>query len=179
MIRTGFLFSQVFWGVVLILFGISAILRSFNINIPFFRILIAFIFIYLGVTLLMGGSVFNVGDESTAVFRNVNISGEHLVNDEYSIIFGSGEIDLRDLKADEFNDLEINVIFGSGTIIIDRDQLIEIKVSSAFGSAQMPDGNSVSFGENVYRTPDLERGDRPNLRLTGSVVFGEMKVLER
>lgn len=179
--KIGFLFTQTFWGVVLILFGISAILRSFNINIPFFRIFIAFLFIYFGISLMVGGPTFHRSyrDGSTAIFSNVKISAQDITEDEFSIIFGSGELDLRNMEADRIKDIEINVIFGSGTVVLDRDQLAEINVSSAFGSAKMPDGNNISFGEYIYRSPALESGDSPNFIVDGSVVFGELTVVER
>lgn len=179
--RIGFLFTQTFWGVVLILFGISAILRSFNINIPFFRIFIALFFIYFGVSLMIGGPTFHRSyrDGSTAIFSNTKITAQDITEDEFSIIFGSGELDLRNLEADQIRNIEINVIFGSGALIIDRDQLAEINVSSAFGSAKMPDGNNISFGEYSYRSPALETEDRPDLIVDGSVVFGELTVVER
>ncbi len=179
--RIGFLFTQTFWGVLLILFGISAILRSFNVNIPFFRIFIALLFIYLGISLMIGGPRFHQSyrDGSTAIFSNIKITAQDITDDEFSIIFGSGELDLRGLEADQVRNLEVNVIFGSGTVILDREQLAEIKVSSAFGSARMPDGNNISFGEYTYRTPGLEANINPNLTIDGSVVFGEFTVVER
>ena len=179
--RIGFFFTQTFWGVLLILFGISAILRSFNINIPFFRIFIALLFIYFGISLMIGGPRFHQSyrDGSTAIFSNIKITAQDITDDEFSIIFGSGELDLRDIETNQIRNLEVNVIFGSGTVILDRDQLAEIKVSSAFGSARMPDGNNISFGEYTYRTPNMETDINPNLTIDGSVVFGEFTVVER
>ncbi len=179
--RIGFLFTQTFWGVVLILFGISAILRSFNINVPFFRIFIALLFIYFGISLMVGGPTFHHSyrDGSTAVFSNIKITAQDITEDEFSIIFGSGELDLRNMEADQIRNIEVNVIFGSGTLILDQEQLAEIQVSSAFGSAKMPDGNNISFGEYTYRSPVLETNDRPNFIIDGSVVFGELTVVER
>ncbi len=46
----GFLFSDIFWGIVLILTGVSIILQLvFKINIPVFPIVIAFLLIYAGI----------------------------------------------------------------------------------------------------------------------------------
>ena len=45
-----FLFGGVFWGIVLVLLGLSIIVRIvFNIHFPFFRILFALIIIYFGL----------------------------------------------------------------------------------------------------------------------------------
>mgnify|MGYP003990967287 FL=1 len=54
-----FLFSGLFWGVMLVLFGASMILRAvFNLDIPIFRIIFALVIIYFGVKLLLGRQSF-------------------------------------------------------------------------------------------------------------------------
>jgi predicted membrane protein len=46
---------SLFWGLVLILIGLSLIIKIvFNIDFPIFKILFAFLFIYIGIKVLVG-----------------------------------------------------------------------------------------------------------------------------
>ncbi len=177
--RGGFLFSEIFWGLLLIVLGVSAVLRSFNINIPFFRVVLAFVLIYLGISMLLGGPFVRTVDDSTVIFGELRRSGSELTENEFTVIFGSGELDLRDLDLEQTDFIEMNIVFGSGKLIIGREQLAEVRVSSAFGNALLPDRTSITFGDYTYLSPDLDRGDRPSLLVEGSVVFGRLEVEER
>ncbi|MGE5605051.1 MAG: hypothetical protein ACM3YE_05095, partial [Bacteroidota bacterium] len=54
--KMGFIFSQVFWGIFLILLGASFILKVlFHLDIPVFRLFVSFILIYMGFRVLTGG----------------------------------------------------------------------------------------------------------------------------
>jgi len=47
-------FNELFFGILIILFGVSLILKSiFNINIPLLKIFFGIVLIYWGITLLM------------------------------------------------------------------------------------------------------------------------------
>ena len=177
--KVGFLFSEIFWGLLLIVLGISAVLRSFNINVPFFRVILAFVLIYLGISMLMGGPFVRTVEDNTVIFGELRRSGSELTENEFNVIFGSGELDLRDLDLEDTNFIEMNVVFGSGKLIISREQLAEIKISSAFGNALLPDRTSITFGDYTYLSPNLDRGERPSLIVEGSVVFGRLEVEER
>ena len=181
--RTGFIFSEIFWGLLLIVLGLAAILRSFDIHIPIFRLIVAFFLIYLGISMLAGGPLFNVRtpimEPGTVIFGETQFTGEDLREEEINVIFGSGEIDLRGWSAEDIYTEEINVIFGSANLILDPEQLVELDVSTVFGSARMPDGNSISFGDYNYRSPDLERGDNADIFMDISVIFGGLEIVIR
>ena len=54
--KMGFLFSGIFWGVILILLGLAMIIKVvFNVSLPIFRIVFAIIFVYIGFKILVGG----------------------------------------------------------------------------------------------------------------------------
>ena len=50
-----FLSSGIFWGFIIILFGIVILIKTvFHINIPFFRILIGILIILFGISFIVG-----------------------------------------------------------------------------------------------------------------------------
>ena len=51
----GFVFSEVFWGIFLIIIGLIIVVKVvFGINIPLMRIILALLLIYIGVSYLTG-----------------------------------------------------------------------------------------------------------------------------
>jgi predicted membrane protein len=173
----GFLFTGLFWGIVLVIIGLCVIVNMvFHINVPIIRILFAFLLIYFGVKVLTHGT-FGRQDKTNVVFdegRINNASG----SDEVNVIFGKSTIAMTDpaLVSDkEKKSKEINTVFGASTLYLGKDLPIKVHVSSAFGSARMPDGNIVSFGEYTYTTPAYKEG-KPFLKLKANVVFGGMEI---
>ncbi|HON10477.1 MAG TPA: hypothetical protein PLE24_06375 [Chitinispirillaceae bacterium] len=172
----GFLFSGIFWGVILILIGVAIIIRIvFNIHIPVFRIVLALILIYLGLKVLLGGAWTRCGS-SSAVFQSsdLKITGE---SHEYNVIFGSSRIDASMPLAKGNDKLEINTIFGSSVLEIPSDIPVLIKVSAAFSGARMPDGNFVSFGDYTYKNKAFDKS-APYRLIKASVIFGSMTIRE-
>ena len=168
----GMLFSGIFWGVVLIIFGITIIIKIiFNIHIPLFRIMIALFFIYLGIQILMGWKFFPQGNERSAIFNETKIQADSSDN-EYNIIFGKGDVDLTkiDLKEKSVN-IKINTVFGGSFIKLNPEMPYIIKVDSAFAGARLPDGNNAAFGTYVYKSKNFKEHEN-HLRIKASVVFG-------
>jgi|AntRauTorcE11898_2_1112593.scaffolds.fasta_scaffold37517_1 predicted membrane protein len=172
--RVGNLFGGTLLGVILILVGLSALLRSFDVNIPFGRIIIGVLIIYVGIVILFGGSVFNT-DENIVMFGESDIRVTNFIEDEYNIIFGSGVIDLRDINLENLDkEIEINTIFGSSEVLLDSSKPVRIEASSVFGQVKLPNGNSVSFGDLKYNNMTDETSK--TIYLKSSVVFGESKI---
>jgi hypothetical protein len=94
--RMQFLFGGLFWGILLVLFGATIIVKAvFKINIPFFRIGFALLLIYFGARILFGGTGFKA-DRNTTMFSNTKV--EYLVpGSEYNVFFGRSTIDLSDI----------------------------------------------------------------------------------
>jgi hypothetical protein len=176
----GFLFSGIFWGSILILLGLSVIIRiTFNIHIPLARIIFALILIYFGLRVLMGGSWCRPNcTGNTVLFSEVKTELSKDSND-YNVIFGKGSISFNDtsLAADN-RKIKVNTIFGAGEITINPDVPAVIRVSSAFAGAKMPDGNIISFGEYVYKTKSYS-DKAPSLRIHATVVFGGLEINEK
>ncbi len=172
--RTCFIFSGVFWGAILILLGISIILRSLlNINIPLFQLLVAFFFIYIGISILAGGVCWRKYPR-TIVFEEREVEGKP--HDRYDVIFGRGEIDLSKVSLEKGNvQVSVNTVFGSGVIKLNPQIPAEIKVDSVFAGAKFPDGNSIFMGRYTYRTKDFKKEEN-HLIVDADVVFGALEI---
>ncbi len=171
-----FFFSGFFWGIIFILLGISAILKTFNIYIPLFRVFFALFFIYIGISILTGGTIFK-HHHNTSFFSDTEINISNNLEDEYNIIFGQGTIDLTEISLDKNRYIETNTIFGKGVIKIKSDTPIRIKVSSAFGSATLPNNNSITFGETQFKSKDLAEGEN-YVTIDANVVFGALEIIQ-
>ncbi|HAN18466.1 MAG: hypothetical protein A2X13_08850 [Bacteroidetes bacterium GWC2_33_15] len=171
--------AGMFWGILLILIGLGIVIRVvFNIDFPIVKFIIAFFFIFLGIKILLGN--FNFWkvrhDENTTMFGERRINGIDAEHKEYNVIFGSNVVDLRDIDLSQGSkEIEINVIFGSSDIKISEKTPVKIKAEAVFGSAQMPNGNTASFGSTQYKTESFSK-DTNYLYIKADAVFGGIQV---
>ena len=170
----GFLFSGLFWGLVVVLAGLSIILNvAFNIKIPFFRILFGLVLIYIGLSLVIGTRL-RVRTDKTAVFDDRAM--EVTKAGEYNVIFSRSTVDLTGLALKPGrNRVEVNTVFGSGTLVLDPNVPTKLRVSAAFAGARMPDGNVISFGDYRWHSDSLS-DTLPYLDVEASVVFGGLEI---
>lgn len=171
-----FLWNGIFWGVVLVIFGISFILKAvFHIDIPIFRLFVAFIFIYIGVKIIIGDRIIkSKATEKEVIFSEGEFKYDREKFKEYNIIFGSGKIDLSDIgELDENKLIRVNTIFGGGSLIIKKNAPFRLKTSVAFGGISFPEGEAIYFGEK-----ELKQGEKSTyyLDIELNVVFGGFKV---
>jgi hypothetical protein len=171
-LKMNFIWSGLFWGIILVLFGFSVILKSIlNIDIPIFKIVFALILIYLGVKILTGTSQ---KGKNILIFNRSGFQ-KNVSNNEYNVIFSSGEIDLRDIEDIQGNvSKEVNIVFGSGRLYLPKNIPVVVKVETVFGESRLPDGKTDFFGEYNYK-----RGGGPGentLFLEVNVVFGSLLV---
>lgn len=166
--RMNFFFGNIFWGILLVLWGASLILKTFNINMPLAKIFLAVIIILFGVKLLLGtgSKSFVRGSKDKDSYYRINNSGE------YTIVFGSGTIDLRDIQ-ENAKDIEITVVFGNATVLLPRHLHFDIEPTSVFGSTILPDKSQYSFGVNRYNT----KGDGRAIHIESNAVFGRMEYI--
>ncbi len=177
-----FLFSGVFWGGILVLWGISIIINTmFHVNIPIFRIILAFIFVYIGFKMLWGGYKFGSKVErNTVIFSDTrmkfNPSDE---NNEYNVIFGKSELDLTGISvANKSERIRVNVIFGEGIVEVNPDTPLKVDASAVFAGAFTPDETVTSFGHHIYRSPSYKK-DENSLEIEANCVFGGVRILNR
>lgn len=179
----GFLFNQVFWGVMLILLGVAIIIKVvFQINIPLGRLFFAFILIYFGVWFLMGGQ-WNCpiqGNGNTVIFSESRINITNSSTSEYNVIFSRGIMDFTGvgLKSEEVARFQVNTIFGSGVIKLNSNIPAKIIFDSPFASVRLPNGNNITFGSNyAYTTPSFQE-NQGHLLIKAVVVFGSLEIIE-
>lgn len=177
-----FLFSRLFWGGIIILFGLSIILNAvFKINIPLFKIIFALLIIYFGVNMLVGSfKGKKTSDSGTDVFSSSTIRADaSSLNKEYSVVFGSQVIDLRDITDGADKTVELNTVFGSQKVYINENARVRVKASSVFGQVSMPDNNSVSFGDGTYTQQPENTLSAGTLFLEANAVFGDIRVYKQ
>ena len=105
-----FLSSGIFWGFIVILFGVGILLKSvFHVNIPFFKILIGIIVILFGVSI-----IFNAINSR----RNNTVFGEYKFNfetieKEYNIVSSKGVFDFTNFNFSNYHGefIKINSAF--------------------------------------------------------------------
>ncbi len=170
-----FISSGMFWGVVIILFGLSIILREvFHIHIPFVKILIGLLLVYWGVKMIAGGFM-KSGTRNAAVFgaSEMQYDARH---DDYDIVFGSGTIDLFKMEVPTQNrKVEVNVVFGNGTLIINDSIPMKIEMNSVFGASVLEDKRINAFGTSNNTTSAYIEG-QPHVLLETNVVFGKLVI---
>ena len=166
-----------FWGLILIIIGLSIIFKVlFDISI--FRIVIAVVLILIAIKVLIGKPVTHTDDrDNVFIFgeRHYNIMPEDKM--EYSTVFGKTTYDFRELKTlDELHTrVEFNTIFGSTEILLPDSIPVKIKAEAVFGAAEMPNGNSVTFGSTKYSSEDI-MSDAQLLEIKANVVFGGLNI---
>ncbi len=172
------LFDGIFWGVVLIALGAWLLVqRSIPVHVPVGRILVGVLFVYVGIRVLVWGPTLR--GTGTTVFSQTTIVADRADRqNEYNVIFGSGDVDLRPLSApDRATDAQVNVIFGSAVLRLDPSLPVRVHMSAAFGSVRAPDGRTVSFGDAVYKTPSWKAG-APALDIRAAAVFGQLRIVQ-
>ena len=173
-----FFFKLSFWGYLLLGFGVLIILDQFvAVKIPYGTMFWAFLLIALGIQLLIMPKNFRAwhfGNDYPRVKTNLSENKR-----EDNILFGKSTLDYSNLsKKDKKRVLDISVVFGQGTILINPQDPIQIKASSVFGNITLPDGRSVSFGDKVYETESYQASSA-QLHMKVDVVFGEAVIEEK
>ena len=171
----------IFWGVILIVLGIS-ILFKVLFGISMFRVIIAVLFILVGVRMLIGRPAWTKKgaqiDDNTIMFGERVVQVDNLENTEYNTIFGKSVYDLRNLQ--DFNNLpekvEFNAIFGQSEIYLPKNLYVKIKADAVFASVVMPNGNTAAFSTSNFESkPDSVLNNEP-LQLEAHAVFGNITI---
>jgi predicted membrane protein len=170
------MFTGAFWGVFLVLIGISILVRVFfNIDIPVFRIFFGLFLIGIGLSIVFGRHMV-FSDSKNIVFGEATIN----VNEsrgKYSVVFSKGITDLTGLPInDEVSKIEVNTVFGDNTVYLKKGVSVSIRANSAFGQVELPDGNNVAFGTNQYTSGTIDK-NTPHLKLDINTVFGATRVV--
>jgi predicted membrane protein len=175
--------SGVFWGCLLILWGASVIIETvFQIHIPLFRIVFAFVLIYIGVRIMTGrawwpGSA-SIATEHESVFGNAQFGGKDL-KDEYSSVFGNGDVDLTQAEVGkDGGKIAVHTVFGHSIIRVNPKTPIRVRGTAAFGEMVTPDGKQAAFGETTWESPAVKPGVKP-LEIRAEAVFAKVEIVTK
>ena len=167
----GIFFGNLFWGILIILLGISVLLRGFNINLPIVKVFFAIVIIMFGVKLLIGGGKPKAQHSSNRISKG-NIGLFSTDNQEYTMVFASGDIDLSHLQAGA-KDLEVTIVFGSANVILPSDLRFDIQTTAVLGAIVLPKTGHFGFSDNTT-TLNPESAMQP-IRIEATSVFGRME----
>ncbi|HDT15287.1 MAG TPA: hypothetical protein ENN55_03665 [Firmicutes bacterium] len=164
----------IFWGVFFILLGLTMILKAFGIDIPFFRIALAVLLIFVGIKILLPGSWPGKSTGKTTMFAESEIRGSD-IDGEYSVVLGSSKIDLTEVNPAETKKIKIEVVFGSSEVKIDPKTSLKITGNAVFGEVSMPGTRSVAFGSGTYESETYDK-NRDYLHIDATAVFGSVQI---
>lgn len=161
-------------GLVLILFGISIILKVFlNIDFPVVKTLFALFLIAWGVWVLLGKHICPVRchGSNTTLFsecKSFNADGK-----EYNVVFGKATYDFTKLDpADtEQRSKTIKTVFGESIVIINKDLPVRISAETAFGNVSLPNGNASFMGGQRWESDSAKTSENV-VDIHVQVVFG-------
>lgn len=171
--------AALFWGLLLIVLGITLVFKViFNIQLPLFRIVVAFILIYLGLRILFGNFK-HPESKNDIIFADTKVNNLDDMNREYNVIFGKGSFDFRDI---DFTDnqpvaIELNTVFGSSEITLNKNMPVKIKGETVFANLQFPNGNSTFFGDIAYHSDNFDES-KPYVVLKVTAVFSNVEIFD-
>ncbi len=169
--------AGLFWGIILIVIGLSIIFRIiFGISI--FRVVIAVIFILIGLKILIGRPFIHYEEgENNVIFRERRYVNVPVDGMEYNTIFGKAVYDFRDITAlsNQRTKITFNTVFGSTEVLLSPSLPVKIKTDAVFSAASMPNGNSAAFGSTRYSSVNVS-DSASVLEIEAHVVFGGLVV---
>ena len=171
--------AGLFWGLILIVIGLSIIFKViFDISI--FRIVIAVVFILIGIKILIGKPVLKASisdDENVVIFGERTYKTLPLNGTEYNTVFGKTIYDFREVTSleDLHTRLTFNTVFGSTEVILPDSIPVKIKTDAVFSGAVMPNGNTIAFGTSKYTSTDTMSSSQL-LEIEAHVVFGALNI---
>lgn len=162
----GIFFGGLFWGILILLIGLSIVLKyAFHIEIPLVRVFLGIIVILIGLRLIIGNTR-KSGIIPRTHTRNVNITGN------CDVVFSSATIDLSNLKEGQQLPAEISVVFGNAVVVIPDTINLEVMSTTVFGTTILPDRTYAGFGEDRYFIKNDPMGKSHRIQVT--TVFGKL-----
>lgn len=167
-------FRRSFWGTLLIILGSIWLLDNvFDLDIPVFRILISLALILLGIAVIQGRPASKISGNQTAFGEAIHTFRQD--DKAHSVLFGEASIDLSHIKGDGVP-IELRCTFGEMRVKLGVGQKVKINGEVTFGSIQMPDGQSQSFGRKEYAS-SMAEGQEPALEVNVQCIFGSVRFL--
>ncbi|MFW6227566.1 MAG: hypothetical protein ACOC31_05635, partial [Bacteroidota bacterium] len=145
-----------------------------NIDLAVGRIFFSLLLIIFGIMLMTGS--YRHQSNNTAVFSESKFMFNK-ENDEYSVVFGQGTLDLRDLELTGELNVKASCVFGELKVYLKPDMNYIIYSSTAFGSVNIPQGRPNSgFGSSEVKSAGYD-SNAPKLILRADAVFGAVDII--
>ncbi len=172
--------AAIFWGSLLIIIGLALVIKVvFNVDFPIFKIIIAFLLIYLGLRILFGSfGMFQFKTGPNEVLFTERTYNNPYDYKEYNVVFGKGVFNFTNVDLSEgTKDVKIGTVFGATNIHINQDMPVKIQADAVFAGAELPDGNTAVFGTSIY-TSESFNPDSAHLFIKLDAVFGGVQVIK-
>lgn len=154
----------IFWAAFFVLFGVSIALGAlFNLNIPVFKLTLAIVFVYIGISILMPSS------------RKNSINWQENKPD-YTVVFSQRHIDLTNVQPN--TDTSIVVVFGNATVKISQQKPLKIIGNTVFASITTPEpsNDTIALGKSTYTTKAYNNQE-PYAQVSITAVFGSVEII--
>ena len=167
--------GKLIWGGLLIVLGISFIVKAFwGIDIPIFKPLIGLFFLYLGFTIIFAPSTINYSYQTKYEGEIINITK---TIHEYNVVFSKQTVDISHIKpeADRLTTVKINTVMGSTIVITNPQVPTRFIVSTVLANAELPNNSVTPMGNATFQThgPDVQ----PVLEIHLTTVLGSVTVV--
>ncbi|HPI40379.1 MAG TPA: LiaF-related protein [Pseudobdellovibrionaceae bacterium] len=178
-----------FWGFLFLAVGILIIIQhTFNIQIPFFKVLFGLFLVYLGLRVIFGSFGMHVNGlrinkiqtNTEAVFSENNFKTHDEenkgLNSKYTTAFGSSTLNLENLSDEDLKKpIYITNAFGKTFVKTNPQHGIKAEISVGFGSVKIRGQKLGSLGEIDYISPNY-KSDTPYIQLEVDNAFGEVEI---
>jgi predicted membrane protein len=171
--RMGFFFSSAFWGILLILWGLSMVLKTFlpKLNFPLGTIFISVCVIIFGLQLLFSSMGIKSGwFGKNHSHKSVTGWSEGNVNttdgEELNVFFSNGSMEISGDTSQVGNKrYEVNAIFGRGIVYVTADVPVVVEANAVFGK--------------VYKDKRLNYATSENnaIYIEANAVFGSVDII--
>ncbi|EKD24353.1 MAG: hypothetical protein ACD_81C00040G0003 [uncultured bacterium] len=160
---------NIFFGLVLIVIGLSIFLGTF-----LFKLIFAFLLVFWGISLLVGKKRKSNWDKKTisredtlnetVVLSSFNraIHAENFTGGKVVMILSGGELDLREAQPEGKEiELEISAILSGIKIIVPKTWKVVMQGTSIIGGYES----------------NTEKGDEVTLRIKGAAILGGVEIV--
>jgi hypothetical protein len=172
--------AAIFWGSILIIIGVSLLIKVvFNVDFPIFKILVAFLFFFIGIRILLGNTgLFHIHAGPNDVIFSEKVYSAPYEHSEYNVIFSKGVFDFRNVDLSKgTQNFKISTVFGGSQIKISDQMPVKINADAVFAGAELPDGNTAVFGNSSYTSKSFNP-DSAYLYIKVDCVFGGVQVIK-
>ncbi len=157
-------FGNLFWGILIILIGISLVLKGFNVSIPLVKTFVAIVIIMFGIKILVGGY-------SRGKTHGINTNSMSGTTQEFTSVFSGSFYDFNNLDP-KATEAEVSVVFGSARVKLPRDIEFDIESNAVFGSVILPQKTSAGIASGDAL---LNANAKRRVKIEANSVFGRLE----